>query len=260
MILKIYKIQVMKEFKDEGHLYLLFTDNIFFNNDKTNISIEDGNNIITNETDECNNENNHASINNAIFRNVVDESLLGKKKRHTKYHKDNVLRTVQVHFLTFIVKFCNDILKHYGIKGKFYHINYDLKKNISKKVFNSLKQKNIANILIQELSRKYSVKFDKDRYINKKFYDKIIKNNNIKEILGENYINLFKNVYYENKREINTKSGDSIILSEDVETFKDILNKNDGDDKYKDLLINIVKEFYLRDPNKPHFITIKNRQ
>ena len=43
---------------------------------------------------------------------------IGNKKIHDKYVVDNLLRKIQVHFLSFIISFLNDILKHLNYKQK----------------------------------------------------------------------------------------------------------------------------------------------
>jgi hypothetical protein len=76
---------------------------------------------------------------NIFITNVVtnDTSLLGNKKRgrhsisenedkknHDRFSDDNILRKIQVHYLSFIISFINDILKSLGFKEKFLNLNY----------------------------------------------------------------------------------------------------------------------------------------
>ena len=120
------------------------------------------------------------------------------KKTHSKLDKDNILRTIQVHFITFIINFINEILSFFRFEEKFCYIRYNCKKDIKKSYFNELKNKTIGSILRQKISKRYK----KDENINIKLYDKLIKNNIIKDILSEKYINVFNNIFYQNQKEI----------------------------------------------------------
>lgn len=173
------------------------------------------------------------------------------KKIHTKYEIDNVLRTIQVHYSNkFIINFINEILYFFGIEGKFYNIDYKYIKNIKKDKFKNLKAGNIGTFLCQKISPKFK-KIDKDNNIN--LYKKLIKNDIINKILSENYIKLFKEIYFQNKREINY-CGLKITLSTKVKTFNDFLNNEKYDKQYREKIIKAVENNYLKKPKKPHFI------
>ena len=197
-----------------------------------------------------------------ILKNIINKKqtkLLRRKRKalcieikkfHSKFDKDNILRTMQVHFITFIVNYINEILSYFGFKDndKFYQISYNFKKNIKKSVFNDLKNNSIGNVLRQKISSKYK----KDEDTNIKLYDKLINNDIIKEFLSENYINLFNKIYYKNKKEI--KYGDkNIYLSKDVKTFEDFVNNKKYDDLYRERIIKAVENNFL--PPKVKFIT-----
>ena len=154
---------------------------------------------------------------------------------HDKHTSDNVLRKIQVHYISFIVSFINEILKGLGFKQKFLNLTYSFKKNINKEFINSLKTKDIGNILCNKISGKYK----KDENINKNIYDEIIqKNEIIKKILLEKYSLLFKNIYYKSNKIINLSEyglNKQITLSGGVKMFKDLL-----------------KDFEIKDINKKH--------
>ena len=75
-------------------------------------------------------------------------------------------------------------------------------------------------------------------------------NNTIKKILEENYLKLFENIYYKNKKIINLINyglNTNIILSNKVETFKDLLKKKNvnNDAAYKKELNQVVLKYFL---------------
>ena len=77
------------------------------------------------------------------------------EKEHSKDAHDNILRKIQVHFLTFIINYANAILSHLNFSFQFIDIDYHIKKVISKEKFSALKKKNIGEILCQEISPKF---------------------------------------------------------------------------------------------------------
>ena len=78
---------------------------------------------------------------------------------------------------------------------------------------------------------------------------KLEKNEIIKNFLNENYLNLFRNIYYKNEKKLNLKvyGKDVVIyLSDDIEMYKDIEIK---DKEYINTLNKYVKKLYFS-PNK----------
>ena len=166
------------------------------------------------------------------------------KNYHTKFAYDNIIRKIQVHFLNFLVSFINEILKHYEFKQKFFNIDYNIKKDIKKENIENLKSLEIGEILCKDISKKYKNQQKEDVKINNKIYLEVIKNDNIKKILSEKYINIFKNIYYKNKRDLNDY-GLNIKLSNDVKTYKDLLKKYNKDNDYKEEIIKAGKRCYI---------------
>ena len=104
----------------------------------------------------------------------------------------------------------------------------------------------------QIISKKYRKIYKENKEINIKLYDKFIKDDNIKHFLSEKFINLFNNIYYQNKKEI--KYADrNIYLSKDVKTFEDFMNNEKYNDKYRENIKKTVENNYL--PSKIKFIT-----
>ena len=154
-----------------------------------------------------------------------------KKKIHNKFSPDNVLRKIQVHYLTFITSFLNTILKHLNYKQKFLKLDYDFKKNVNNKFVESLKTKSIGEIVCNKVSTKYRIQ---NENTNKKICEILEKDEVLNKILSENYLALFQKVYYKSNTIINLKEyglDKDIILSKEVKMFKDLLKCNEAVDE-----------------------------
>lgn len=92
-------------------------------------------------------------------RPIIGTSKI-KKKTHGKCDFDNLERKIQVHFLNFLINFCNDALKlEFGYtsnKFSFKKINYNDKTTINYKQTSYLKNLKIKDILNFKISDKYS--------------------------------------------------------------------------------------------------------
>ena len=166
------------------------------------------------------------------------------EKCHSKYAYDNIIRKIQVDFLNFLVSFINEILINLGIKKKFFKIKYKNKKDVKKENVANLKSKEIGQILRQNLSTKYRKKYKDDKEKNNKLYLEVIKYDSIKKILSEKYINIFRNLYYKNKRDLNDY-GLNIKLSNKIKTYQDLLDKNSNESKYVEKINKVVEKYYL---------------
>ena len=171
-------------------------------------------------------------------------------KFHSKYDYDNIIRKIQVHFQNFLISFINEILIHFGFKNKFLNIDYNYKKDIKTKTVEKLKLLEIGQILRQNISTKYKKQYKDDKEKNNNLYLEIANNakyGSIRKILSETYINIFRNFYYKNKKDLGDY-GLNIKLSINVKTYKDFLenlNKENEDIKYIEKIKEIVKECYL---------------
>ena len=115
-----------------------------------------------------------------------------------------------------MILFINEVLCNCKIDKKFYNINYTDKKKIAKKHFNKIKNETIANLLILKNDRKYN-----DCYKNKELYSTIIKNNDkaiLKKILNKRYIDIFKGIYYQNRKNL-MYEGMNLNLSQIFDNF-----------------------------------------
>ena len=78
---------------------------------------------------------------------------------HDSMFSDNLLAKIQIHFLTFSINVSNDAIKtELGHKTNynFKNINYSFKRKISYKYFKNLLKYSLKNILVMDISPKYT--------------------------------------------------------------------------------------------------------
>ena len=111
---------------------------------------------------------------------------------------DNIERKIQVHFLTFLINFCNDALKaeYEHSKSTFKQINYRDKARIIISYIQQLKYSNIKDILNLEISNKYK---NYQRNANKDLLNKVESSDWLDKLFQMNWIELF-NYYYNNEK------------------------------------------------------------
>lgn len=172
-----------------------------------------------------------------------------KPKVHDKFSTDNLLRKIQVHYISFIISAINSILKNLGYKEKFLKLDYDAKKNVSRNYFEFLKKSSLSDIICNNISKKYK---EKEININIAIYDNIQKNEVLKNLINENYLIFFKEFYYKSQRNINLKKyglNKEINLNKDVKMFKDLIKDIKDDDvnnkKYIEEITFCVLQNYL---------------
>ena len=122
------------------------------------------------------------------------------EKKHDKYSNDNILRKLNIHFLNFLIVFINEVLHNCNIDKKFNNINYEDKRKISKKDFYKIKNETIRSLLNLQNDKKFN-----NYNRNKQLYDIIFKNSDNKvlnRILNKRYIDIFKEIYYNNKKNL----------------------------------------------------------
>ena len=181
-----------------------------------------------------------------------------KKKTHRGSDDDNVLRKIQVHFLSFIICFANDVVKALTDKKdkklqQFKNLDYRKKKIVNHEYVEGLKSKTIGDIL------KFNItpKMKKNAKQNKDIYEDILKEcPNIDDFFKMNYLTLFKE-YYFNKNNIFQFNGKIIPLSEKTKekTFNYLIKKHHSClEKIKYVCINYYFNCYKR-IKKPNFKT-----
>ena len=174
-------------------------------------------------------------------KKFIIKNIKGRKKRrekedidnnygyvHGKLASDNILRKIQVHYLSFIEQYANAVLIKFGYDDLFVKIDYQLKRTVNQKYISFIKRLTIGDILCWDISPKFTTR-EKD--YNKKLYFEAIKKPIIKNIFLEKYLYLFRNIYHKNNRIISLVkygSNDSINLSKKkVMMFKEFLEKNE---------------------------------
>lgn len=166
-------------------------------------------------------------------------------KIHDKFAPDNLLRKIQVHYLTFIIAFLNEILQKMNYGKRFLKLDYEFKKNVNKTNVQDLKTKNIKDIICNKISKKYRNKENNNLLICEEIKDKK-ENELINNILSENYLKLFKKIYYKSNKIINLKEyglDENIVLSRNIKMFGDLLKgkENEAYDN-RDQYIKYIKE------------------
>ena len=148
------------------------------------------------------------------------------KRVHTSTDFDNLQRKIQVHYLTFIVNFINEILYNfypYEKKLRFLNISYEQKKNVSFNHINDLKNKKIGEILKLPPSPKYKIKSDNN--INEINFNKICETNIfLKNFFEKNYLDFFNEYYIKDNKTISFC--DKVINFSKISFFSDLLKVN----------------------------------
>ena len=175
-----------------------------------------------------------------------DNNIKSKKPCHDRNKPDNLIRKIQVHYISFIRSFMNEITKYLNLDKQFLKIAYKIKKDVHKNKLKEIKQKTLEDIISSEISSKY---LKNDKRHNELIIKDLSKNELLKNILSQNYLTFFRKVYYKSNKRINLKQFGSedkeINLSDNVEMFKDFLKKKDFDSSHI-LQLNkcVAKYFY----------------
>jgi len=225
-------------------------DNILKNN-----SIENNNNIIkinsigNNSKEKISMEKksieNKSIENYSIENNKNNEKnqFLNKKRgEHTKHSTDNIFRRINDHYLIFLIRFLNEILKIFKIEGEFKDINYSFKRNLNITKFGEIKKESLIYFLQLDNNNKY-----KNKNFNKTLYTTIepkCKNNIIlNKLISKSFIEIFKDIYIKNKKDI-ILEGLKLNINK---IFDDFLGNEDvkGDDFYKNRILEVVRKIYL---------------
>jgi len=193
---------------------------------------------------------------NEIYNDVSNDVLKNKRgrknklkttkksrKTHSNKSFDNLLRKIQVHFLTFLIGFVNDILKkdhNYSHKFSFKQIKTEIKNNVKYENISKLKEMTVGDILQKDISKKYK-RYNK--CYNREIFEKIQRKSNwFDELFKMKYLELFNYYYNEGfPKKIFFYKKSEIILSPKTKSFYYLI------EEYKDLrqdLIKTVKEVY----------------
>ena len=196
----------------------------------------------------------------------LEKKKIKRKKEHDKFEKDNAMRKINIHFISFIVKFVNyNIKKLLSNKHPlFANLSYDFKKNINNNTFKELKSKTIGEVLKNEGSNKNkrNMVYQKDE--NEKLYNSV-HNTALKDLLDINYIQFFRQVYMQapdkNKLEVLKKYN----IPKNILFFDDFVKSEVEKDKvngelYRERLESLSKSEFVNE-GYPFFETkiIKKR-
>ena len=248
-----------------GHLYdIPNINNINVNNNISKSIISSNNNsqnnsskvfqVIISETSNIKYEISSKYIKKGRKYNILN------KRIHTGGSDDNLIRKIQVHYITFIINFSNDIINAL-ITDKdvphFKDIDHKIKKTVNHKRIEYLKNLTLAHIVQLKPSSKMK---NNDISVNKNIYEEICQLSPfIQEFLQMNYLDLFKQ-YYNNKSKLFEVNGKIILISKKTKTFDDLLKKYD---KYKKRLNYIAINYFLNSYKrikKPKFRTSISNQ
>lgn len=216
-------------FPYEGNFNYIIDENKSKESEGKNIESKENDNIVKN--------------NNQIFivlkEKIIEKKVLKRRGRQKsledckkdRFHKfdstDNILRKINTHFLSFIVNFLNDILNHLNYSQRFLGLNYNYKRNATKKEIEERKQKTIGDIICEEINGRYK---KKNRLHNKEIYEQIKDNIILEKIFSENYLNIFKKIYHRGNKIINLKEyglNEKIVLSDKTKMYNDLLLKDE---------------------------------
>ena len=174
--------------------------------------------------DENNIENENAIKKNKRGRKPLSE--VRTKRVHDASDYDNILRKIQVHYLTFIIAFTNDLIEAFipdNKELKFKNLSYDLKRTVSHSYVEKLKNKTIGEILQFKVSPKNRNSVES---VNQQIYQKIcISNPFLKQFFDMPYLELFNNYYYKSNRNFSFE-GVKLKISQKTKFFVDLLQKN----------------------------------
>ena len=169
------------------------------------------------------------------------------KKIHSAFDDDNILRKIQVHYISFITSFINDIIYNFTKSETvplFKKIDYKLKKDVSQNFFKKLKTLKISDIIQMKPSPKMKIHHES---VNQDIYKQIC---NIlpfmKEFFDQNYLTLFK-IYLGKRDKIFIVNGKKINISEKTKIFIDLIQKNKV---YKEKLFFVAKYYFLNEDEK----------
>ena len=206
--------------------------------------------ILTEKSTKCSEEESVRELRKELFktrkylrgRKRKSSIDIGKIKIHDKKSKDNILRKFNVYFLTFVIKLANEIVAYFGFKGKFFYLDYNFKKNITKEWLKKLKSFTFGELLCKNISKKYTKHSLNE---NMTFYGQVVKNENIKQIFSKKYAEIF-DIFRKNQR--NFKVGDDdFYLSPAIKMFDAFLlsikNKSKNDAGYIEAINEVIKDY-----------------
>ena len=180
----------------------------------------------------------------SLDKQVMPESSC-KRKKHSRDDFDNIQRKIQVHYLTFIVNFCNDAIKVvYGnnTSHNFKQIDYEIKKTINHQFVNELHSLTIKELLKKKISPKIK---NYSELINITTLDKVCEESEfLDKLFTKKYLDFFNEYYYNEYKLINNiiLDGKEIVFSKNTKPFYSLIKKYEA---YNNKIIEIAKIIYF---------------
>ena len=181
---------------------------------------------------------------------------------HDNTEFDNLLRKIQVHFLSFVINISNDaILAEFNdTKNNFKDISYEIKKIVNYQTCSIFKNYTVKNILCQKISSKYK-KFD--QYINRQTLNEVCKSEWLNKFYNMKFMDIFE-IYHSNGKELKEFEFENktIKLSKSTKTFFNLLNKKENipiRDKLIETLSIVYYNGYDKHIKSNSFISEKNQ-
>ena len=162
-------------------------------------------------------------------------------KIHEKTDMDNIITVVQINFINFIVDAINLLLLKHGIKDQFIRISHKVKKNVKISNFENLKTKKLSDILLLQISPKFR-SYEKDH--NKHLLEAVKDMEEIKDILNENYLKFFQEVYYKSERIININGKTISLFGKNLKMYKNKIAEFE-DQEYVEIFDKYVNDKYF---------------
>ena len=185
-----------------------------------------------------------------------------KKRMHDASDYDNILRKIQVHYLTFIVSFANDLIAAFIINNKelkFKSLSYDLKKTVNHTYVQYLKNKTIGEILQFDASSK-NKKYNNS--INKQIFKKVCEiSPYLTNFFNMSYLEFFSEYYFKYNRAF-LFEGKIVNMSKNTRIFIDLIQKNSADaEKIMQIAINnFIETKNENNNNKSPMFIINNKK
>jgi hypothetical protein len=152
-------------------------------------------------------------------------------KRHTASDDDNILRKIQVQYISFIIHYSNDVVSFfvddYTNNPCFKDVDYELKKVVNHEKVESLKEKTIGDIIQFDITPKIK---KKEKNENEKSLKLILKKcPSLQKYFKTNYLEFFKK-YYKNENDYLEVNGQIIPFSDKTKTktFSSLIRKNNN--------------------------------
>jgi hypothetical protein len=174
--------------------------------------------------------------------------------RHCNLSNDNIAKKIESHYLKFLIRFLNVILKKLNCKQKFCGFSKKSKifSNASKANIKAINIKTIKEIFDLEITKRQKKIYEEDIYKNKSIYEEVLtKFPQMKVLFEKKLIDIFNEIYYdENHRNLKlidlNKYNINLIIDlkkEKLENFEDLLNKKKEESEKKK---EVVKSDYFK--------------